>query len=132
MLASSVDAAVAVLAVSLGYAGTVAFYFIVNPRSFSFPDPSFALLIGCFLGFLVCYFGLAWATTGRTYGARLLGLRVVNSQGGRVRPGISLARALMCVFVPIVLFWALVNRENRSAADVLLRTSVVYDWDSST
>jgi len=132
VLAASVDAGVAVLAVALGYAGVLAFYFIVDPRSFSFPDASFALLFACFLGFLVCYLGLAWATTGRSYGARLLGLRVVNSRGGRVRPLISLARALMCVFLPIVLFWAVVNRENRSVADVLLRTSVVYDWDSST
>jgi len=27
-----------------------------------------------------------------------------------------------------VLFWVVVSRENRSAADVLLRTSVIYDW----
>jgi uncharacterized RDD family membrane protein YckC len=132
VLAASVDAAVGVAAVALGYVGTVAFYFIVDPRSFSFPDPSFGLLFAGFLGFLVCYFTLAWATTGRTYGARLLGLRVVNSRGGRVRPSIALGRALLCVFVPVVLFWVIISRENRSGADILLRTSVVYDWASSS
>ena len=130
-LAASVDAAVGVAAVALGYAGAVAAYFVLSPRGFSFPDPGFGLLFACFLGFLVCYFTLAWATTGRTYGARLLGLRVVNSRGGRVRPLIALGRALLCVFVPVVLFWVIISRENRSAADVLLRTSVVYDWASS-
>lgn len=132
MLAACVDGAVGVTAVALGYAGAVAAYFVLSPRGFTFPDPGFALLFACFLGFLVCYFTLAWATTGRTYGARLLGLRVVNSRGGRVRPLIALGRALLCVFVPVVLFWVIISRENRSAADVLLRTSVVYDWASSS
>ena len=31
---------------------------------------------------------------------------------------------------PVVLFWVVVSRENRSLPDVLLRTSVVYDWTS--
>lgn len=132
MLAACVDGAVGVTAVALGYAGAVAAYFVLSPRGFTFPDPGFGLLFACFLGFLVCYFTLAWATTGRTYGARLLGLRVVNSRGGRVRPLIALGRALLCVFVPVVLFWVIISRENRSAADVLLRTSVVYDWASSS
>jgi uncharacterized RDD family membrane protein YckC len=130
-LAASVDAAVGVTAVALGYAGAVAAYFVLSPRGFSFPDPGFGLLFACFLGFLVCYFTLAWATTGRTYGARLLGLRVVNARGGRVRPLIAFARAWICVFIPVVLFWVIISRENRSAADVLLRTSVIYDWASS-
>jgi uncharacterized RDD family membrane protein YckC len=132
ILAASVDSAVGVAAVALGYLGAVAAYFILSPRGFSFPDPGFGLLFACYLGFLVCYFTLAWATTGRTYGARLLGLRIVNARGGRVRPLIALARALLCVFVPVVLFWVIISRENRSAADLFLRTSVVYDWASSS
>jgi hypothetical protein len=34
--------------------------------------------------------------------------------------------------VPVVLFWVIISRENRSGADILLRTSVVYDWASSS
>lgn len=131
VLAASIDGAVAVAAVGLGYAGAVAAYFVLSPRAFSFPDPGFGPLFACFLGFLVVYFTLAWATTGRTYGARLLGVRVVSARGGRIRPVIALARALLCVFVPVVLFWVIISRENRSAADVLLRTSVIYDWATS-
>jgi uncharacterized RDD family membrane protein YckC len=131
VLAASVDGAVGVAAVGLGYAGAVAAYFVLSPRGFSFPDPGFGPLFACFLGFLVLYFALAWATTGRTYGARLLGLRVVSARGGRIRPVVALTRALLCVFVPVVLFWVLISRENRSGADILLRTSVVYDWASS-
>ena len=132
VLAASIDGAVGVAAVGLGYAGAVAAYFVLSPREFSFPDPGFGPLFACFLGFLVLYFTLAWATTGRTYGARLLGLRVVSARGGRIRPGIALTRALLCVFVPVVLFWVVISRENRSGADILLRTSVVYDWASSS
>ena len=132
LLAASIDGAVGVAAVGLGYAGAVGAYFVLSPRAFSFPDPGFGPLFACFLGFLVLYFTLAWATTGRTYGARLLGLRVVSARRGRVRPLIALVRALLCVFVPVVLFWVVISRENRSGADILLRTSVVYDWASSS
>ena len=100
VLAASVDAVVGVLAVALGYAGAVAFYFVVDPRSFSVPDASFGAALRVLPRLPRLLPRLAWATTGRSYGARLLGLRVVNSQGGRVRPLIALSRALLCVFVP--------------------------------
>lgn len=131
-LAAAVDAGVAVVAVALGYAGAVAAYFVLDPRTFRFPEPGFALLLIAFLGFLACYFALAWATTGRTYGCRLLGLRVVDSRGRRLRAWVAVARALLCVFFPVVLLWVIVSRENRSGADVLLRTSVIYDWASAS
>ena len=131
-LAAGVDAFVGVVAVALAYAGAVAAYFVLGPRTFRFPDPGFGLLLVAFLGFLVCYLALAWATTGRSYGARLLGLRVVNSRGGRLRPWVALARALLCVFIPVVLLWVVVSPENRSGADILLRSSVVYDWVSAS
>ena len=131
VLAGTVDGVVAVVAVAVGYAGTVAVVYVLSPRSFTFPDPALDLLFVCFLGFLTCYLALAWATTGRSYGGRLLGVRVVDSHGRRVRPLVALGRALLCVFVPIVLFWVIVSRENRSGADILLRTSVVYDWAST-
>jgi uncharacterized RDD family membrane protein YckC len=131
-LAAAVDAAVAVVAVALGYAGAVAAYFVLDPRTFRFPEPGFALLLIAFLGFLACYLALAWATTGRSYGCRLLGLRVVDSRGRRLRPWVAIARALLCVFFPVVLLWVVVSPENRSGADVLLRSSVVYDWASAS
>jgi len=128
LLAATVDGVVGALGVALGYAAVVGFVFVIDPRGFRFVDVGFGLLFAAWLGLVTIYLALAWATTGRTYGARLLGLRVVDSSGGRVRPGVALLRALLCVFVPLVLFWVIVSSENRSAADLLLRTSVVYDW----
>jgi uncharacterized RDD family membrane protein YckC len=132
VLAGAVDSFIAVLGVGLGYLAVLVIRYVVSPRDFQFVEPGFGLLLLCFLWLLTVYLTLAWATTGRSYGARLLGLRVVDHRGRRLRPGIALLRALLCVFVPIVLFWVVVSRENRSAADVLLRTSVIYDWAATT
>ena len=132
LLAGAVDTVVAVIGVGLGYVGVLAVRYVISPRDFRLVEPGFGLLLLCFLWLLTVYLTLAWGTTGRSYGARLLGLRVVDQRGGRLRPGIALLRALLCVFVPIVVFWVVVSRENRSAADVLLRTSVIYDWAATT
>jgi hypothetical protein len=40
-------------------------------------------------------------------------------------------RAATCVVLPIGLYWVLFSSANRSAQDVLLRTSVVYDWTNT-
>ena len=131
VLAASVDLVIGVLGVAMGYLAVVGVVFVIDPRSFSFVDVSFGVLFASLLGLLIVFFALAWATTGRTYGARLLGLRIVNAHGGRVRPGVALLRAAVCVLVPLVLFWVVVSSENRSAADIMFRTSVVYDWAAS-
>ena len=57
-----------------------------------------------------------------------MGLRVVNYKGVRLRPVTSLLRAAFCVFFPIGLLWCAGSRANRSIQDVVLRSSVVYDW----
>jgi len=132
MLAAVVDALVAVVVVAAGYAVVLGAVFVLGPRSFTFPDPGFGLLLASFLGVLTCYLALAWATTGRSYGGRLLGLRVVDARGRRLHVLVAVARALLCVFVPVVIFWVVVSRENRSGADVLLGSSVVYDWTAAS
>jgi uncharacterized RDD family membrane protein YckC len=88
----------------------------------------FLVLLVCFASVLFVYFTVSWATTGRTYGDHLLGLRVVNFRGQRLRwPG-SVVRAGFCIVLPIGLYWAVVSSTNRSLQDTVLRTSVVYDW----
>lgn len=37
-------------------------------------------------------------------------------------------RALACALFPIGVLWVAVSRENWSLQDVVLRTSVIYDW----
>ena len=126
--AAVVDLVVACLGVLLLYAGWAAVLFLLAPRRFHFPEPGPGWLLTAVLVLLVIYLAVSWATTGQTYGDRLLGLRVVDRRGRLLRPGLAVVRALLCVLLPVLLFWVVVSRQNRSVQDVLLRTSVVYDW----
>jgi uncharacterized RDD family membrane protein YckC len=79
-----------------------------------------------------CYaFGFL-AVAGRTPGQGIVGLRVVRSDGGPIRPGQALrwvvAFPISVVpaglgFVPIVF-----HREHRALHDLIAGTTVVYDW----
>ena len=92
----------------------------------SVPAASEAFALGEML--LCGYLWFGWSTTGRSIGKQVMGLRVVNSRGELMRPGTALLRALLCVIFPMGLLWCIFSRHNRSVVDVLLRTSVIYDW----
>jgi uncharacterized RDD family membrane protein YckC len=130
VLANSVDFVVIVVAVALSYGGWVALQFLVDPTRFSFSKPQFFILLIVGAGYMITYLTIAWATTGRTYGAHLLGLRVVNVRGRKLHWVGAALRAVFCTTVPIGLFWAVVSNQNRSVQDVVLRTSVIYDWST--
>jgi uncharacterized RDD family membrane protein YckC len=80
-------------------------------------------------GGAMLYLSLSWATSGQTYGDRILGLRVVTRAGGPVHATRALLRAVAYVLVPVGIAWVFVSRHNRSVQDILFRTSVVYDWE---
>jgi uncharacterized RDD family membrane protein YckC len=126
--ANVVDSAVALAIVAGGYAAWCVVTFLIRPRAFRFPAPAPLALLACWAGVLFVYFTASWATTGRSYGDHLLGLRVVDSEGERLTWAAALARSAFCVLVPIGLYWAVVSPTNRSLQDTVLRTSVLYDW----
>jgi uncharacterized RDD family membrane protein YckC len=130
-LANVLDVVVVVAILGAAYAVITAARFLLDPIGFRFAVPSAPMLI--VLGYLVltAYLALSWRLTGRSYGDRIMGLRVANGHGERLRPVASLARAVFCTIVPIGLLWVAVSRENRSLQDVLLRTSVTYDWQAA-
>ncbi len=130
-LANLLDAGVVVLLLVGGYAAVAAVRFLLNPASFRFPSPSFALLLLLGGAVAAVYFAVSWAVTGRTYGDEVLGLRVVNVRGERMLWAGAAVRALLCVVFPIGLLWVLVSGRNRSLQDVVLRTSVIYDWPAA-
>lgn len=78
--------------------------------------------------FTTLYWTASWATSGRSIGAWLMGVRVVSRKGERLRLPIALARAAFSVGFPFGLLWAVVSSRNRSVQDVVLRTIVIYDW----
>jgi uncharacterized RDD family membrane protein YckC len=130
-LAGAVDlAAVFVLDVLL-YASWAAVRFIAAPETFTAPDPGPVALAGSSVVLVVGYFTTGWAISGRTYGAALLGLRVIEGSGRALGWGRAALRAVCCVAFPVGILWALVSAERRSVQDLLLRTSVVYDWHRS-
>lgn len=127
-LAAALDTVLAVLALVVGYLAWAGVRFLVSPRRFTFPEPSLLLSVGSLLALLTVYLALTWTLSGRSYGALVLGLRVVDRHGGRVGVGVAVVRAGVSVLVPLGLLWVAVSGRNRSLADVLLRTAVVYDW----
>ena len=76
----------------------------------------------------VGYLTEAWASTGRTVGKQVAGLRVLDRSGRRLRLGRALVRAVLYVVFPAGLLWVLVSRRNASVWDNLLGTAVIYDW----
>lgn len=131
VLAGALDGLVLLALFAGSYAFWAAMVFLWNPSGFRFPAPSRPLVVVA--GYLACivYLTLCWRISGRTYGNEVIGLRVVGRGGRRLRLGTALARAALYAVFPLGLLWTAVSRENRSLADVLLRTSVVYDWQTA-
>jgi uncharacterized RDD family membrane protein YckC len=132
VLAASVDAGVVgvtLLGCYLGYAGL---RFLVDPRSFTFPDTQLFRSMLVAAGLMFLYLTAAWAVSGRTYGNLLMGLRVVGVFGGDIGWPRAALRAATYVVFPIGLLWVAVDRRERSIQDRLLATSVVYDWRPRT
>ena len=129
--ANAIDFAVVVGVLVGGYAVWFAGRFLISPAHFTAPRPPFLVVLLCGAVLLFCYFAAAWSTTGRTYGDHLLGLRVVDSRGERLRWRGAIVRAGFCVLFPIGLYWSVVSPRGRSVQDAVLRTSVLYDWTTT-
>lgn len=128
LVAATVDTALVALVLVGAYLGWAGLLFLLDPRSFTFPD--FRLFASLLAGAVVLglYLAVAWAVSGRTYGNLLMGLRVVGVFGGDVgwlRAGL---RAASYVLFPIGLLWLVVDPRQRSLQDRVLATAVVYDW----
>jgi uncharacterized RDD family membrane protein YckC len=76
----------------------------------------------------VGYLASGWASTGRTVGKQVAGLRVLDHAGRRLSLRRALLRAALYVLFPAGLLWVLVSRYNASVQDLLVGTAVVYDW----
>jgi uncharacterized RDD family membrane protein YckC len=125
-----VDAAVVAATVGVVYLAWAVLRFMRRPVRFSWPTVTYGWLIVIALVVCVLYLTVTWSTTGRSVGKRLLGLRVVARDGERLHLIRAFLRALTCTLFPLLLYWAAISSQNRSVQDLVLRTSVVYDWRS--
>ncbi|HEX6758535.1 MAG TPA: RDD family protein [Propionibacteriaceae bacterium] len=127
--AGVIDLGIVIIALGVCYLGVFAFLFLLDPRNFAAPTPSPALVYAVGFLLLTLYLAVSWMANGRTYGNHVMGLRVVNHEGQRLHPLAALVRAALYAIFPIGLLWVLVSGQNRSLQDLVLRTSVIYDWE---
>jgi uncharacterized RDD family membrane protein YckC len=128
LLASAIDLVAVAGIIGAGYLAVSAVMFLWSPSKFHFPALDRTWLLAAGGAVLFCYLSAGWAMNGRTPGDFVLGLRVVNYRGERLRVTGAALRAALCVVFPIGILWVTVSRANRSVADVVLRTSVIYAW----
>jgi uncharacterized RDD family membrane protein YckC len=80
------------------------------------------------------YFAHFWATSGRTPGMIVLGIRVVGQDGNRVgtRRGLvrTLAFPLSLLLLGLGFLGILFRPDRRALHDVIAGTAVVYAWDA--
>jgi uncharacterized RDD family membrane protein YckC len=126
--AAAIDVGIVIVALGVGYLAVLAFLFLLNPRTFTMPTPSPWLAYAAASLLLTLYLALSWRANGRTYGNHVMALRVVNRKGQRLHPLVALVRAAFYVIFPIGMLWVLISGQNRSLQDLVLRTSVIYDW----
>ena len=127
--AACIDIGVVVIALIAVYLGFVVVVFLVPPGGFDLPVPPGWLVLVAGPVVTTLYLTVSWHRGGRTYGCHVMGLRVADRRGRD--PGLvtALLRAVFNVVFPLGLAWVFLGRQNRSIQDVVLGTSVVYDWD---
>ena len=135
-VAAAIDLGLVVIVLGVAYLGICAFLFLLDPANFvdplTSPLPDRRVRVGdCHrLRGVHFYLAVNWTGTGRTYGNHVMGLRVVKREGGHVHPLAAFLRAALSPSFQIGLFysWVLVSGQNRSLQDLVVRTSVIYDW----
>ncbi|MGZ4548997.1 MAG: RDD family protein [Blastococcus sp.] len=126
-LAAMVDAvAVAALAVLLDLTAA-GVRFVWSPADFRWPQVHVLGSVAALLVIAVVYLTVAWAMTGRTYGGKLVGVRVLSVGHGLLGWTRSALRALTCVLWPVGLLWSCISPSRRSLQDIVCRSVVVYD-----
>jgi uncharacterized RDD family membrane protein YckC len=110
------------------YLAVAGFRFLREVRTFAWPQPSFEQVVTAGALVVTCMLTIAWSSTGRSAGMRVMGLRLVDRGGDRPGPVWAFLRAVACVAFPLGLFWSVVSKRNASVQDLLFGTSVVYDW----
>ena len=127
LFACLIDLGIVIVVMLAVWLGIELIQLVFSP-GFNVDPPSAATLVVWGYVFMTLYWAASWATSGRSFGAWFMGVRVVNRKGHRCSAPLSLLRASFSVIFPFGLIWALFSKRNRSLQDIALRTIVIYDW----
>ncbi len=127
-MANTIDALVVGTIVGACYLGLVSVKFLLDPRSFEWPEGNALLGLTFTLLVAVGYLWLSWWLLGRSYGKHIMGIRVAGRRGRKLGPIRSLGRAAFCVFFPIGFFWCVISPRRHSIQDIAVYSAVTYDW----
>lgn len=129
VIAAALDALAVLAIVAVGLLLVNAAVLAIRPLTF---EPVLVPLpVTLLAGFVVSvvYLTTSWASTGRTIGAAVTGVRVVDAgDGARLHAGRALVRAAVCTVFPIGLLWTAVSADRRSLHDRLAGSAVTYHW----
>jgi uncharacterized RDD family membrane protein YckC len=129
IVSAAIDTGVVALSMVVAYAGICVVLLLFRPRGFELPTvPWWLAMTVAYVG-LTLYLGAAWHSDGRTYGCHVMGLRVMDADGRILGLWTAYGRALFYLVFPFGILWVAFSRSNQSIQDLVLRTSVVYDWD---
>ena len=133
--AGALDVLVITTLYTVGYAGVSLLWRAFTGNSLS-GDRSTPLAIAAMAVWAFLYVFVSLAVAGRTVGKALVGLRVVRSDGGTPAVRKVFLRTLVQPFSAALLMLGylpvLLQKEHRSAHDLIAGTAVVYDWGDRT
>jgi uncharacterized RDD family membrane protein YckC len=127
-VANTIDALVVGTIVGACYLGLVSVKFLLDPRTFEWPEGKALLGLTFTLLMAVAYLWLSWWLLGRSYGKHIMGIRVAGRRGRKLGPIRALGRAAFCVFFPIGFFWCVISPRRHSIQDIAVYSAVTYDW----
>ncbi|MFI7320536.1 RDD family protein [Streptomyces venezuelae] len=128
LVAGAIDALVVALLGVLLHLGAAALVLVVTGPPFRTLDPPAWVTAACGTVVALAYAAGSWATTGRTAGDQVMGLRVSTRSGQLLRAAPATLRAALCLALPAGLLWIPLSRRNASVQDILVRSTVTYDW----
>jgi uncharacterized RDD family membrane protein YckC len=127
-LASAIDLVVVMIMCGGLLLAVAGIRLVLSPLSFRWPSPGWVLSLLVAVSIATGYLAIAWATTGRTCGAAVLGLRVRSAGGGPLGWARAGLRGALCAVFPIGLVWVVISPRRRSVQDLLVHSAVIYDW----
>jgi uncharacterized RDD family membrane protein YckC len=134
LAAFALDLVIASLLFTLALAAVNFSISIVIGHSVHWSRSSSVVVAAISVVWLFAYFAYSWATTGKTPGMVILGIRVVRADGSHAEVWRAVVRALVLP-ISVALFFVslpliLVQREHRAPHDLIAGTAVVYAWDA--